>query len=74
MLLLFFCCKPKQKKSELLVLSLHLEFDNNLGVDFGCRGDVQRLQGRCARVAREMCKGCRGDVQRLPGRYVKEQK
>ena len=47
---------------------------NNLGVGLGCRGDVQRLPGRCARVAGEMCKGCRGDVQRLPGRCAKEQK
>ena len=37
----------------------------------GCRGDVQRLPGRCARVAGEMWKGCRGDVQRLSGRCVK---
>ena len=34
----------------------------------GCRGDVQRLPGRCAKVAGEMCKGCRGDVPRLLGR------
>ena len=32
---------------------------------------MQRLSGRCARVAREMCKGCRGDVQGLPGRCAK---
>ena len=37
----------------------------------GCRGDVQRLPEKCARVAREMCRGCRGDVQMLPGRYAK---
>ena len=41
---------------------------NNLGEGLGCRGDVQRLPGRCAKVAGEMCKGCREDVQRLPGR------
>ena len=41
-----------------------LEIDNNLVVGLGCRGDVQRLPGRCARVAGEMCKGCRGDVER----------
>ena len=36
-----------------------------------CRGDVQGLLGRCAKVAGEMCKGCRGDVQGLPGRCAK---
>ena len=41
---------------------------NNLSEGLGCQGDVQRLPGRCARVAGEICKGCRGDVQRLPGR------
>ena len=35
---------------------------NNLGEGVGSRGDVQRLPGRCAKVAGEMCKGCRGDV------------
>ena len=28
----------------------------------GCRGDVQRLPARCAKVAGKMCKGCLGDV------------
>ena len=37
----------------------------------GCGGDVQRLLGRCAKVAGEMCKGCRGDVQGLPGKCAK---
>ena len=32
---------------------------NNLGEGLGCRGDVQRLPGRCARVAGEMCKGAK---------------
>ena len=36
--------------------------ENNLGEGLGCRGVVQRLPGRCARVAGEVCKGCRGDV------------
>ena len=58
----------------LVSVVISLEFDNNLGVGLGCHVDVQRLPGRCARVAGEMCKGCRGDVQRLPGRCVKEQK
>ena len=48
------CCNRKQKKSQLLVISLNLEFDNNLGVGLGCRGDVQRLPGRCARVSGEI--------------------
>ena len=37
----------------------------------GCRGDVQWLPGRCAKVAGEMCKGCQGDVQGVPGRCAK---
>ena len=37
----------------------------------GCRGDVQRLPGICAKVAGEMCKGYWGDVQGLPGRCAK---
>ena len=37
----------------------------------GCRGDVQGLQGKCARVVGEMCKSCRGDVQGLLGRCAK---
>ena len=31
---------------------------NNLGEGLGCRGDVQRLPRRCAKVAGEMCQGC----------------
>ena len=45
--------------SKTKVLGLSLEFDNNLGVSLGCRGYVQRLPGRCARVAGEMCKGAK---------------
>ena len=37
----------------------------------GCRGYVQGLLGRCARVIGEMCYGYRGDVQGLPGRCAK---
>ena len=29
------------------------------GVSLGCLGDVQRLPGRCARFAGEMCKGAK---------------
>ena len=57
--IVFCCCNPKQKNSQLLVLSLNLEFDNNLGVGLGCRGDVLRLPGRCARVVGEMCEGAK---------------
>ena len=32
---------------------------------------MQRLLGRCAKVAGEMCIGCWGDVQGLPGRCAK---
>ena len=32
---------------------------------------MQGLPGRCAKIAREVCKGCRGDVQGLPGRCAK---
>ena len=45
---------PKKIKS---TPSPRLEFENNLSVGLSCWGDVQRLLGRCARVAGEMCKG-----------------
>ena len=47
---------PKKIKS---TPSPRLEFENNLSVGLSCWGDVQRLLGRCAEVAGEMCKDCR---------------